>query len=367
MEKFQIRIPFDRHGHLREVSTLLPYVLIHSLKSFCGMVVMPNLSNPITNYEMLRTYIWGIKDVCSKYPLWSKNFLFIMTGYLTDNTSPDNVEKGFEEGVWKAMKLYPFGATTNSDRGVTSLNKIFPVLERMEKIGMPLLVHPETDVSRYEIPFMDRERIYTDESLTEIYRYFPELVMSVEHISTKEAAQFVEDCNDNVVGTVTPHHLLYNHDAIFHGGVPPYKPGIYADNMCLPVLKTEEDLAYLRNAIMFGDNKHKFGAGTDTAPHKEEDKYKHGSCCGVFNSPFAVELYTMAFDKEDKLGSKDDIIVFENFMSKNNLWIYGIEESSKEMITLEKKEQWIPKSYSPGIRPFKAEQNIPWTMTRNVI
>jgi dihydroorotase len=366
MEKFQILIPFDRHGHLRDANTLLPYVLVHSLKSFGGMVVMPNTDKYITTSVMAKYYRREIEQACDRFSRWAKNFQFIMTGYLTDITNPDDVEYGFKENIWKAMKLYPFGATTNSDKGVTDFKKISRVLERMEKIGMPLLVHPETDVSRSEIPFLDRERVYTEESLTEIVRCFPGLIMSVEHISTKEAAQFVEECKDNVVGTVTPHHLLYNHDAIFHGGVPPFKPGVYVENMCLPVLKTEEDLIYLRGAIMIGDNKHKFGAGTDTAPHTQEKKNKPGSCCGIFNSPYAVELYAMVFDEEGMLETKDDIIIFENFMSENNLWIYGIEKLQKEMVTLVKEEQLIQETYAGNIRPFKAGQTIPWTMKRNV-
>ena len=366
MEKIQILIPFDRHGHLRDADILLHFVLVHSLKSFSGIVVMPNTELPIISMERAIMYRRDIENVSSRYPRWSKNFQFVMTGYLTDNTVPDDVEYGFCEGIWKAMKLYPFGATTNSDKGVTKLEKIFPVLERMEEIGMPLLVHPETDVSRKEISFLDRERVYTGESLVAINRHFPKLIISVEHISTKEAAQFVESCDDNVVGTVTPHHIMYTLDAIFHGGVPPYKPGIYTENMCLPILKTFEDVDYLRNAIMHGKKKHKFGAGTDTAPHKEENKNKPGSCCGIFNAPYAVEFYTMVFEEAKMFETKSEIKIFEDFMSVNNLWIYGINELPTEMITLEKKDLLVSASFSPGIRPFKAGQNIPWTLTRTL-
>ncbi len=365
-KSFQILLPFDRHGHLREVNTLMPEVLIHSLKSFWGMVVMPNTAIPITDYESAVRYREEIKTLSNKYG-FGGNFLPVMTGYLTDNTNPENVKSGFLNGAWKAMKLYPHGATTNSDKGVTKLEKIFPVLEMMQKIGMSVLVHPETDVSRSDIPFMDRERVYTEESLFLIHERFPELTISVEHISTREAMEFVEWCPDNVVGTITPQHIMYTHDALFHNGVPPFKPGLYPENMCLPILKTQDDVNYIRNAIMHGERRYKFGAGTDTAPHTQTAKKENCSRCGVFNASHAVEFYTMIFDQEGMLNDEKGIQTFQNFMSVNNLWIYGIKEFPTEMITLVKEDQQIPEIYPGDIRPFKAGQTIPWTMKRELI
>lgn len=362
--QIDLLVYFDRHGHLRELN-MLSNVLVHSLRSAWGMVVMPNTTIPITTYELALDYKRDLVIKSNEYA-FAENFLFVMTGYLTDNTNPENIKAGFQNGSWRAMKLYPFGATTNSDKGVTKLQKIFPVLEVMEKIGMPLLVHPETDVSRNEIPFMDRERVYAEESLVEIHSRFPELIMSVEHISTKEAMQFVKNCPDNVVGTVTPHHLMCTHDAIFHGGVPPFKPGIYTENMCLPILKTEEDVSYIRRAIMSGEKKYKFGAGTDTAPHTQTAKKENCSRCGIFNAPYAVELYTMVFEEEGMLEKVEDIQTFENFMSRNNLWIYGIKKFPTEKVTLVREPQVIPEIYDGDIRPFKAGQTIPWTMKRKL-
>lgn len=359
MQEITFRTPFDRHSHFREITTLLPHVLKYTAAQFWGSVVMPNLTNPVVKWQQANDYWREIQQILSEQNL--QDFAPIMTAYLTDNTDPRNIEQGFETGMWHAAKLYPHGATTNSDKGVTKLEKIFKVLEKMEKIGMPLLIHPETDASRFEIPFMDRERVYTEESLTKIHEKFPALIISVEHITTREACMFVEQSSKSVVGTVTPQHILYNHDAIFHNGVPPYKPGVYVENMCLPILKHQEDVKYIRLAIMLGGAKKKFGAGTDTAPHNQTLKHSHGSCCGVFNSPHAVECYAMAFDQMERLDTPEGIETFENFMSVNNLWIYGLEPS-KDKVALVKKDQIIPELVDGDLRPFKAGQTIPWTL-----
>ena len=357
MKSLKIFRPFDRHLHLRELLTLMKFVLEYSAKQFCGAVIMPNLKKPITTWQQAKTYFEEILYVAEQKGF--HNFKPIMTAYLTDIIDPSNIEEGFKRGMWKAAKLYPFGATTNSDSGVTKIENIFKVLEVMQNIEMPLLVHPETDVSRYTIGFLDRERVYTDEVLTLIHREFPKLIMSVEQITTKEACQFVEDSSNNVVGTVTPQHIMYDYNAIFHGGVHPYKPGAYVENVCLPILKHPEDVAYIRNAITKGKARWKLGAGTDSAPHIEEVKLSHGSCCGCFNAPAAVELYTMVFEELGMFEDWEGIKVFEEFMSVNNLWIYGIEHS-KETIELVKENQIIPELVPGNIRPFKAGQTIPW-------
>ena len=359
MKSIRIITPFDRHGHFRELQTLLPFVLGYTAKQFWGMVCMPNLKDPVTTWEKAKKYyneiVYTAKS-CGYY-----NFKPIMTAYLTDNTSSENLKYGFLNGIWKAVKLYPFGATTNSDSGVTKLENVFHIFEKMEEWGMPLLVHSETDVSRHTIPFIDRERIFTEEALVLINKKFPKLKLSVEHISTKEACQFVESCGNNVVGTITPQHLLYDHDAIFHNGIPPYKPGAYVENVCLPILKPRADVEYIKNAIMHGGQKHKFGAGTDTAPHTQEAKHSHGSCCGCFNSPAAVELYTMVFDEMGMFKNTDGRKIFEDFMSVNNLWIYGLSPS-EDFIEVVREDQVIPEIVDGNIRPFKAGQTIPWKM-----
>jgi dihydroorotase len=360
-ENIFIRMPFDRHGHLRELETLLPFIFKYTARQFWGMVAMPNLSNPITTWQQAKIYFDQIMYTAQMNRFY--DFIPSMTAYLTDNTNPHNIEEGFKRGIWKAAKLYPFGATTNSDKGVTKLEKIFPTLEVMQNIEMPLLVHPETDVSRHEILFEDRERVFTEESLTQIHKTFPASIISVEHISTIEAAQFVESCPNNVVGTITPQHIMYSHNALFDSGAPPYKPGMYAENMCLPILKWPKDVAYIKKAIMYGNKKYKFGAGTDTAPHDQLAKHDHCSRCGVFNAMHAVEFYAMVFDEMGMFENKEGVKVFEDFMSINNLWIYGLESSNK-MIELRREEQMIPELVEGNIRPFKAGQKIPWTMHR---
>ena len=360
MDSFIIRRPFDRHSHFREMQTLMSFVIKYTASQFWGSIVMPNLTTPLVIWQFAEKYLRDINQVL--FNQGYDKFIPILTAYLTDKTTPDNVAEGYKKGIWKAAKLYPFGATTNSDKGVTKLQNIFPTLEIMQKIEMPLLVHAETDASRHEIDFLNRERVFTEESLTLIHKEFPELIISVEHITTKEACQFVESSPKNVVGTVTPHHIMYDHNALFHGGVPPYKPGMYFHMMNLPILKYKEDVNYIRNAIMFGSSKNKFGAGTDTAPHTRTAKRAEGSCCGVFNATHAVELYTMVFDMMEALETQKGVNIFENFMSVNNLWVYGLE-ASEEMIELKRVEQTIPKLIKGNIRPFKAGQKIPWKMS----
>lgn len=359
MNLIEIKTPFDRHGHLREKETLMQFVLPHSAQQFWGMVVMPNLSKPVTTWQMAQQYRQDIVSIgkANKLPLFKP----VMTAYLTDNTDPKNIREGFQNGTWQAAKLYPHGATTNSDHGVTMLQNIFPILAEMEKLRMPLLVHPETSADRHIIPFTDRERVYTQESLVLIHETFPELIMSIEHVTTKEAVQFVESAPEHVVATVTPQHLMYTTDAIFHGGVPPFKPGFYAENMCLPILKPEDDRSYLRHAITKGEQRRKFGAGTDTAPHTQADKQSVCSRCGCFNATHAVEFYAQVFDEQGMFNVSSGLSVFEAFMSVNNLWIYGITPSS-ELITIEQKDQTIPELVSGNLRPFKAGQTIPWKM-----
>lgn len=358
-ESFRIIQPFDRHGHLRSFLTLMQHVLSYTAEQFWGMIVMPNLLPPITTWSEALKYREEILKVAKEQGFI--NFQPIMTAYLTDSTKPNNILEGLQRGIWKAAKLYPLGATTNSDSGVSKLENIFHVLEVMQKMGMPLLVHPETEASRHEIGFLDRERKFTEESLTKIHKEFPELIMSVEHITTKEACQFVESCPGNVVGTITPQHIMYDVNALFHNGVPPFKPGMYTENMCLPLLKHPEDVLYIRHAITSGKQRRKFGAGTDSAPHTQTAKQSVGSCCGCFNATNAVEFYTMVFDEMEMLNDEVGIKIFEEFMSVNNLWIYGLHPSDK-LIELRKEKQIVPELVSGDIRPFKAGQVIPWTM-----
>ncbi len=358
-KEITIKKPFDGHVHLREIDGLMPHVLNYTARQFWGAVVMPNTEFPITTIELAKNYRRGILKIAKENGY--NDFKPIMTCYLTDNTNVKNLEIGYEKKIWHAAKLYPLGATTNSDRGVSEIKKIYHVLEVMQEIGMPLLIHPETESARHEIPFVDRERVFINETLNRITKDFPELIISVEHVTTKEAVQFVEDSSPNVVATVTPQHLLYTIDALFHNGIPPYKPGMYAENMCLPILKYEEDVEYLRQAIMYGNKKHKFRAGTDSAPHTENSKKDYCSRCGCYNSYVAIELYASIFDEKGMFENENGIKTFEKFMSSNNLWMFDIKQK-EESITLVKEEQIIPSSLPGEIRPFKAGQTIQWSI-----
>lgn len=361
MKTITIKLPFNRHGHLRELETLLQFVIGYIARQYWGMVVMPNLTIPVTTWQQAEEYAKDIRYVLKKQGLPS--FELVMTLYLTDNSDPKNILEGFQRGIIHAVKLYPHGATTNADKGVTSLEKVYSVFEMMQKHKIPLLIHPETDNSRPHIPFLDKERVYTEESLTLLHKKFPQLIISVEHVSTKEAVQFVEEASSYVTATVTPQHMLYNHDAIFHGGEAPYKPGAYVQNVCLPILKLQSDVDYLCNAIMFGPKKHKFGAGDDNAWHTEEAKHEPCSKCGVAHV-VSVEAYALAFERHGKLKTNEGILVFENFMSKNGLEIYGQQglQPSNETIVLVREEQVVPKIVIGNVRPFKAEQTIPWRL-----
>ncbi len=366
MKNITFKVPFNRHGHLRELITLLQFVIGYVARQFWGMVVMPNLTIAVTTWQHARRYREDIEYVLQRQGL--PKFELVMTAYLTDNTDPKNIEEGFKNGTWKAVKLYPHGATTNSDKGVTKIKNVYSVFAVMEELGIPLLIHPETDSSRPEIPFVDKERVYTDETLTEIHRKFPKLIISVEHVTTKEAAQFVEEAPDNVTATVTPQHILYNTDAIYHGGVAPWKPGAYVENVCQPILKPQADVDYLRQAIMFGPKKHKFGAGDDNAWHIDIHKHEPCSRCGVAHVA-SVEAYAMAFDLMGMFKTDEGILVFENFMSVNNLGIFGLKPSA-ETITLHYQEQTVPEFIDANgnkIRPFKAGQKIPWTLEKRIL
>lgn len=358
---FQIFMPFDRHVHFRQLNGLMTSVIPFTVRSNWGAVVMPNTNPIIGDWKTALIYKKQIGAIASD--AGNTDFEAIMTCYLTDQTKADDLEHGFKIDAWKAAKLYPLGATTNSDSGVSDIKNIYHILERMQKIGMPLLIHPETEAARYEIPFTDRERVFIEETLVQIQKDFPELIISVEHITTKEACQFVESCSDNVVGTVTPQHIMYNHDALFHNGVHPYKPGMYVENMCLPILKWQSDVDYICKAIMTGSKHYKFGAGTDSAPHEETAKHDHCSRCGCYNSYASTELYAMVFDKYEMLNSHHTLMIFSDFMSNNNLWIYGLTQLQK-IITIERKEQVIPDILPGNVRPFKAGQTIPFTVVR---
>jgi dihydroorotase len=266
-----------------------------------------------------------------------------MTCYLTDQTDPDALESGREQGIWIAAKLYPAGATTNSASGVTDIRNIYPALERMERIGMVLCVHGE--VTDPDVDVFDREAVFIERVLEPVTRQFPALKIVFEHITTAEAVQFVESSAGNIGATVTPQHLIINRNAIFAGGLRPHA-------YCLPVAKRETHRLAVRKAATSGSAK--FFLGTDSAPHAREAKESGCGCAGIFNAPFALESYATVFEEDGALDR------FEAFASINGARFYGLPVNGGT-ITLERAEVKVPDSVN-GVVPFHAGETLRWKL-----
>jgi dihydroorotase len=265
-----------------------------------------------------------------------------MTAYLTDDISPDEIERGHRNGIWVAAKLYPAGATTNSASGVTDIRNIRPALERMQKIGMVFCVHGE--VTDPDIDVFDREAVFIDRVLEPLVRDFPNLKIVLEHITTKEAADYVRDSGRNVAATITPQHLMLNRNALFAGGLRPHA-------YCLPVVKREQHRLAVRAAAVSGSPK--FFLGTDSAPHTRDAKESGCGCAGIFNAPFALEAYATVFEEEDALDR------LEAFTSENGANFYGLP-LNEGTVTLERSEVTVPDLVAGDVVPFLAGQSIGW-------
>ena len=329
-----IRKPDDWHVHLRDgemLATVAPY----TARQFARAIVMANLVPPVTTVEAARDYRKRILEATAP------GFTPLMTCYLTDDTSPDELARGHEEGVWIAAKLYPAGATTNSASGVTDIRNIYPALTRMEKLGMVLCVHGE--VTDPEVDVFDREAVFIDRVLLELVRDFPALKIVFEHITTAEAVRFVEGSGPNIGATVTPQHLIINRNAIFAGGLRPHA-------YCLPVAKREQHRLAVRKAATSGSPK--FFLGTDSAPHSREAKESGCGCAGIFNAPFALESYVDVFDEEDALDR------FEAFASVNGANFYGLP-INEDNVTLERFYHDVPAEVA-GLVPFQAGEKMRW-------
>jgi dihydroorotase len=327
-----IRKPDDWHVHLRD-GEMLERVAPYTARQFARAIIMPNLVPPVTAVEAARDYRKRILEVTPP------GFTPLMTCYLTDTMSPEELARGFAEGVWIAAKLYPAGATTNSANGVTDLRNIYPALARMEKIGMVLCVHGE--VTDPEIDVFDREAVFIDRVLSRIVSDFPELKIVLEHITTRDAVEFV--ASGRVAATVTPQHLIINRNAIFAGGLRPHA-------YCLPVAKREEHRLAIRKAATSGwDN---VFLGTDSAPHARSAKESGCGCAGIFNAPFALESYVTVFDDEDAIDK------FGAFASINGARFYGLPVN-EETITLQRAETQVPDEMD-GIVPFHAGETLRW-------
>jgi dihydroorotase len=334
--------PDDWHLHLRDGDHMRA-VLRDTVRRFGRAIVMPNLQPPVTTTAAALAY----RDRIMAATPPSESFKPLMTLYLTDNTPPEEIARAKASGAVHAIKYYPAGATTNSDRGVTDLRRCDAVLEAMSAVGMPLLVHGEvTDPS---IDIFDRERVFVDRVLTALTGRFPQLKIVVEHITTREAAQFVREASSNIAATITAHHLLLNRNALFSGGIRPH-------HYCLPVIKRETHREALVEAATSGSPK--FFLGTDSAPHARHTKEAACGCAGVYTAHSGIELYAEAFDQA---GALDRL---ENFASRYGAEFYGLP-CNISRITLEKSDVSIPEALPFGddtLVPFRAGQTVAWRM-----
>ncbi len=333
--------PDDWHLHLRDGEALRA-VLPHSARQFARAIVMPNLRPPVTTVATAAAYR---QRILAALPAGMK-FEPLMTLYLTDNTPGDEIRRAADSGFVKAVKLYPAGATTNSDAGVTDLAKCDAALAEMEKAGMPLLVHGE--VTDPTVDIFDRENVFIDTVLKPLLARHPGLRVVFEHITTKDAAEFVASAGDNVAATITAHHLLYNRNAIFSGGVRPHY-------YCLPVLKRETHRAALLRAATSGSPR--FFLGTDSAPHARHTKETSCGCAGCYTALSALELYAEAFESA---GALDRL---ETFACFNGPDFYRLPRNA-DTVTLEKRPWVVPEelAYASGevLVPLRAGETLSW-------
>ena len=335
--------PDDWHLHLRDGDALVS-VLAHTARQFGRAIVMPNLKPPVTTVEQAQAY----RDrIVAALPAGA-SFEPLMTLYLTDNTPAAEIAKAAASGFVKAVKLYPAGATTNSDAGLTAIEKADAALAEMERLGLPLLVHGE--VTDPKIDLFDREKVFIDTVLLPLTQRFPKLKVVMEHITTADAAEFVQNAPSTVAATITAHHLLYNRNAIFQGGVRPHW-------YCLPVLKRETHREALVAAAISGSPK--FFLGTDSAPHAKMTKEAACGCAGCYTAYAAIELYAEAFEQAGALAK------LEAFASFNGPDWYGLPRNSGS-ITLVKENWTVPDSYpylsSDSLVPLRAGETLSWKM-----
>ena len=323
MNEIEIIKPDDWHVHFRD-GDILKAVVPETTRHFARAVIMPNLVPPILKGNDAVQYKERIKNALPK----NNHFLPLMTIYLTETTNKNELRESYERGQVFAAKLYPAGATTNSDSGVNDIKKIMPVLETMSKIGMPLLIHGE--VTDIEVDIFDREKVFIEQKLDFICKKLPELKITLEHITTKQAKIYVNEANKNLVASITPHHLVLNRNAIFVGGIRPH-------NYCLPILKREPHRKALVEAAVSGDPK--FFLGTDTAPHLAKDKESSCGCAGVFNATYCVSILAQLFDNENALPK------LENFISKNGALHYNLKINKNKIKLIKLRKRLVFKKF----------------------
>lgn len=342
MTKITITRPDDWHLHLRD-GAALKAVLPDTAKQFARAIVMPNLRPPVTTTALAQAYRERILQALPAGVMFEP----LMTLYLTDNTTADEIIQAKQSGLVHGVKLYPAGATTNSDSGVTSLDKCANALQAMQEVGMPLLAHAE--VTDADVDVFDREKVFIDRHMKPLLQKYPNLKVVFEHITTQDAAEFVASASSNVAATITAHHLLMNRNDMFKGGIQPH-------HYCLPILKREEHRLALVQAATSGNPK--FFLGTDSAPHAKHTKEAACGCAGMYTAHTALELYAEAFENTNALDK------LEGFASFYGADFYGLPRNTEQITLL--KENWVVPVSLPfdggELVPLRAGQGVFWRM-----
>lgn len=344
MQQLTLTRPDDWHLHLRD-GAQMQSVLPDTARQFARAVVMPNLRPPVTSTSLAQEYR---QRILAALPSGAA-FEPLMTLYLTDNTTAEEIRQAKASGIVHAVKLYPAGATTNSDAGVTDIRKTYSVLAEMQKLGMPLLVHGEVTDSHIDV--FDREAVFIERVMQPLLRDMPELRVVFEHITTLEAAQFVASAPDNIAATLTPQHLLYNRNAMLAGGI---RPHFY----CLPILKRETHREALVKAATSGSSK--FFLGTDSAPHAQHTKENACGCAGCYSAHTAIELYAEAFEAA---GALDKLEGFASFYGAD---FYRLPRNTGT-ITLRRESWQVPDSVGFGehrLVPLRAGEMMQWKLEK---
>lgn len=340
--QIQIIQPDDWHIHLRD-NDILASVAPMTARQFNRAVVMPNLNPPITTTQQALDY----RDrVLATLPD-DTQFEPLMTLYLTDNTTADEISRAHESDFVKAVKFYPAGATTNSDDGVTDLNLCHDAIAKMQELEIPLLIHGEA--TDHQVDVFDREKFFIDQTLIPMMNRYPDLKIVFEHITTADAVDFVQDTNNNIAATITPQHLLFNRNMMFKGGIRPH-------HYCLPILKRENHRQALVYAATKGNKK--FFLGTDSAPHAINKKENACGCAGIFSAHAAIELYTQVFEEQNALDK------LEAFASFNGPDFYKLPRNGST-ITLRKEPWTVPDTYplaDESIVPLMAGETLQWKL-----
>jgi dihydroorotase len=340
--RIEITRPDDWHLHLRDGDALAS-VIGHTAQRFARAIVMPNLKPPVTTVAQAEAYR---QRILACLPSGS-TFQPLMTLYLTESTPVEEIARARASEHVHAVKYYPAGATTNSQSGVRDLTRVYPVIEAMEREGLPLLLHGE--VTDAQIDIFDRERVFIERHLMPLRERFPNLRMVLEHITTRDAADFVNNAPDNLAATITAHHLLLNRNALFEGGIRPH-------NYCAPILKRELHRQALLQAATSGSPK--FFLGTDSAPHPREAKETDCGCAGLYTAHAAIELYAEAFDQAGRLDQ------LEAFASFNGADFYGLPRNA-DRIVLERQPWTVPDEYplaQSTLKPMRAGESVAWSL-----